>query len=338
MDKVRLGFIGCGGQASLLQANLPQIAVIDYVAACDLDKAKAEHNARRFGARKAYTDFREMVEKERPDAVAICGAPQMHHELGLACLDLGCHIFLEKPPAITAAQTQQLADKAAQVGKMGMVATHWRHAPAHVMARQLADDPAFGAVLDYRCKYAAPGPKSAIWGTDSTVRGFLLGQIIHPVDCMRYLVGQEVTDLYAAIAEQPDGVTGYAVSLRFERGAVGTLNFFGGVHTLMMETAIIGSSGRCVEVVEAERLTYYKEQPTLGKGGYLDTPSMAWRQGNYYRGYGRPGYVEELTHFATALITGQQPRASLADACENMRIIEAIIESNAGKKPVRLRG
>ena len=338
METLRLGFIGCGGQASLLQANLPQIGAIDFVATCDLDRDKAERNARRFGAPKAYTDFRDMIEAERPDAVGICGPPQMHHQLGIACLELGCHIFLEKPPAITAAQTRELVDAAEKAGKMGMVATHWRHAPAHQMARRLAEEPEFGTVLGFRCKYAAPGPKSPIWDTDSVVRGYLLGQVIHPVDCMRYLVGQEVAEVSAAIAELPDGTTSYALTFRFDGGAVGTMNLFGGTHTLMMETAIIGSSGRCVEVVDAARVSYFREQPLLGQGGYQDSPSMTWHQGNLYRGYGRPGYLEELAHFATALLAGQQPRSSLADSHESMRILEAIIESNANRAPVLFSG
>jgi len=337
MDKLRVAFIGCGGQASLLQANLPQVASIEFVATCDLVQEKAERNARRFGALKAYTDFRKMIEAERPDAVAICGAPQMHHGLGLACLEMGGHIFTEKPPAITAAQAKELVDAAEKTGKMGMVATHWRHAPAQKMARSLADEPEFGDVLNFRCKYAAPGPRSGIWDTDSAIHGYLLGQVIHPIDCMRFLVGREVTELYAAVAELDDGTTSYAVSFRFDGGAVGTMNLFGGVHTLMMETAIIGSSGRCVEVVDAAKLTYFKEQPALGEGGYRDTPSVSWHQGNSYRGYGRPGYVEELEHFAASLLAGQQPRSSLADAYENMRILEAIIQSNNTKQPAGLR-
>jgi predicted dehydrogenase len=331
-----MAFIGCGGQASVIQANIPHVPAIDLVAVCDLVQEKAERNARRFGARKVYTDFRELIRVERPDAVGICGPPPMHHAVGLACIELGCHIFLEKPPALTAAQTKELVDAAARAGRMGMVATHWRHASAHRMARQLANDPAFGTVLGFRCKYAAPGPKNNIWDTDSTVRGFLLGQIIHPVDCMRFLVGQEVVDVYAAIAGLPDGTTSYAVTYRFAGGAVGTMNLFGGTHTLMMETAIIGASGRCVEVVEAERLTFYKEQPALGEGGYRDTPSMAWSQGNMYRGYGRPGYVEELDHFAMSLLAGQQPRSSLEDSFRNMQILEAIIASNTARQPIRL--
>jgi len=343
MGRLRLGFIGCGGQASLLQASLPLVDTIDFVATCDLDRAKAERNARRFGATDVYTDFREMIAVQAPDAVAIVGPPQMHHELGLACLDLGCHIFLEKPPALSAAQTKELADAAARAGKMGMVATHWRHAPAHQMARRLAEEPEFGQVLSFRCKYAAPGPKSGIWGTDSAVRGYLLGQVIHPVDCMRFLVGSEVAEVYAAIAERApgagdgsDGTTSYAISFRFQSGAVGTMNLFGGTHTLMMETAIIGASGRAIEVEEAARLRYFKEQPPLGKGDYIDTPSISWTQGNLYRGYARPGYLEELQHFAAALLAGEQPRASLEDAWQDMRVLEAIIESNASKAPVSL--
>ena len=277
-----------------------------------------------------------MIEAEKPDAVGICGPPSMHHELGLACLKLGCHIFVEKPPALTAAQTKELVDAAERTGKMGMVATHWRHATAHKMARELADDPDFGTVMSFRCKYAAPGPKSGIWDVESAVHGYLLGQVIHPVDCMRFLVGQEVTEVYAAVSEGPDGTTSYAITFRFDGGAVGTMNLFGGVHTLMMETAIIGANGRCVEVVEAEHLTYYKEAPTLGRGGYNDTPSMGWHQGNSYGAYGRPGYVEELGHFATALLAGEQPRSSLADGYQDMRVLEAILESNGTGSPVKL--
>jgi predicted dehydrogenase len=336
MEKVRLGFIGCGSQATLLQANLPHVEAIDFVATCDLDAAKAETNARRFGAAAWYTDFREMLEAERPDAVAVCGPPPMHHELGIACLEAGCHVFLEKPPALSAAGTQELAAAAAAAGRMGMVATHWRHAPAHQQARRLAEDPAFGPVLNFRCRYAAPGPKSAIWDVDSTVRGFLLGQVIHPVDCMRYLVDDEVAQVYAAIAEREDGTTSYALTFRFARGAVGTMNLFGGLPGLLMETAIIGASGRCVETIDAEYTTYYKEQPTLGVGGYQDTPAATWRQGNLDRSYGRPGYLQELQHFAAALLAGEQPRASLADSVANMRILEAVIESNANGEPVAL--
>lgn len=336
MDKLRFAFIGCGGQASKLQANLPHIGQIDFLATCDLAEEKARNNARRFGASNAYADYREMIETEKPDAVGICGPPTMHHELGIVCLQLGCHIFLEKPPALSASQTKELVDAAEQAGKMGMVATHWRHTSAHKMARELAEEPEFGEVMNFRCRYAAPGPKDAIWDTDSATRGYLLGQVIHPLDCMRFLVGQEVIEVYAAIATREEGTNSYAVTFRFDGGAVGTMNLFGGTHALMMETAIIGSKGRCVEVVEADQLTYYREGPALGDGGYRDVPSASWRQGNAYRGYGRPGYVEELEHLATSLLAGEQPRSSLADSYENMRIIEAIIDSNAAGRPMAL--
>ena len=336
MAKLRMAFIGCGSQASLLQANIALIDAIDFVATCDLVAEKAQRNARRFGAKDAYTDFREMIEAEKPDAVGICGPPQMHHEVGMACLESGCHVFMEKPPATSAAETRQLVEAARQTGRFGMVATHWRHAPAHRMARQLAEDEGFSKVLGFRCKYAAPGPKSAIWGLDSVVRSFLLGQAIHPVDCMRFLVGSEVESLYATIAEEHDGTTSFAITFRFENGAVGTLNLFGGTHTLMMETAIIGASGRCVEVEEAARLRYLKEQPPVGAGGYADTPAITWHQRNLYRGYARPGYIEELEHFAGSLLEGRQPRSSLEDAYRDMAILEAIIESARSGEAVRL--
>ena len=103
MAQIKLGFIGCGGHsAGSLQPNLTIIDEIDFVATCDLDQSRAQRSARRFGALNYYIDFKEMIRKEALDAVAIVGPPTMHHKVGLDCLNEGVHIFIEKPPAMTA--------------------------------------------------------------------------------------------------------------------------------------------------------------------------------------------------------------------------------------------
>ena len=63
--KARLAFIGCGSFATdSIFPNIHLVPEIDLVAACDIDKAKAERNARDFGARRVYTDSEAMLDTE----------------------------------------------------------------------------------------------------------------------------------------------------------------------------------------------------------------------------------------------------------------------------------
>ncbi|GIS61142.1 MAG: hypothetical protein CM1200mP2_33670 [Planctomycetaceae bacterium] len=52
----------------------------------------------RTGAKKAYVDYREMLEKEKPDIVSISQRwLDRHHEMVMAAVELGCHVYMEKP-------------------------------------------------------------------------------------------------------------------------------------------------------------------------------------------------------------------------------------------------
>ncbi len=97
-DVARVGFVGCGNHANArLYPATKLVQEIDLVAVCDLDRAKAEATAKRWGVPTFYTDLDAMLADEQLDAVVICGPPQMHVSVGKHCLAKGLHIFVEKP-------------------------------------------------------------------------------------------------------------------------------------------------------------------------------------------------------------------------------------------------
>ena len=212
-EHIRLGFIGCGGHSTgSLYPNLPFIDTIDLVATCDLIGEKAQRNARNFGAKSWYTDYEQMIASEELDAVAIVGSPQMHTELGIACLKAGLHIFIEKPPSVNAANALRLVEAARKNGKMGMVATMWRHTEAHQIAKKLMGQDDFGEPIHFYGKFHAPGPRGAGHGADNVIQTYLHGQGVHLVDCMRFFMG-DVAKLYASIIDTPDGCTSHSITL-----------------------------------------------------------------------------------------------------------------------------
>ncbi|NOZ21268.1 MAG: Gfo/Idh/MocA family oxidoreductase [Planctomycetes bacterium] len=336
MDQIRLAFVGCGGHSSgSLQPNVPMIDEIDFVAVADLDESRGAKSAKRYGV-KAYTDFKEMINTENLDAVAIVGPPEMHHQLGIECLRMGVNVFLEKPPAVTAAGAEELCAAAEESGKAGMVATMWRHDPAHKIMKQFMEDPEFGQPTFFEGHFIAPGPRSAIWGAETAFMGYLLAQGVHIVDCTRFLMG-DITQVHTAAFEGEGGAVSMAVSLQFASGAAGIMGLAAAAPVLQTRMLVVGDGGGMVEVYNGNHVRASKKQSWCGTpGGYMDYPTLEWNQGWGQPGYRRIAYAEELKHFAQCLIAGEQPHASLEDSHQAMRVLEAIDESRRTGKPVEL--
>lgn len=81
MSLVKVGFIGAGNLASRRIYPCLKYAPISLEAVCDLDRAKAEENARLFGGKRVYTDYTLMIEELDLDAVIVCVAPEIHSQL-----------------------------------------------------------------------------------------------------------------------------------------------------------------------------------------------------------------------------------------------------------------
>ncbi len=328
MSKIRVAFIGCGGMSSQLQQCIPMIPEFEFVATCDLVEEKAKANARKFGALRHYTDYDEMLKNEELNAVAVVGRPEdkLHRDIGIQCLKRGYHIYTEKPPATTVEGAKMLVDASIESGKTGMVGTMWRHAPAHRMAKELMEAESFGAVCQYHTRYLAPSPRLHEPETPFAWR-YMLDQTIHPTDCMRFFMGA-VSELFAfGTIDEDTGTVSISVNLRYENGAVGTMTL--GIGPVLEAMVFIkGSNHQAIQVFETRKLRFYRMPTWSGTGGgYADTPTEEWDLNTAFHGIGRPGYLEEMRHWAQSLLAGKQPEASLEDAYQNMRVLKGISDS-----------
>jgi predicted dehydrogenase len=64
--------------------------------------------AKKYGVAKSYSDYKEMLENENLDAVHVCTPSQSHAEISIAAMNRGCHVFVEKPFALTAAEAKRM--------------------------------------------------------------------------------------------------------------------------------------------------------------------------------------------------------------------------------------
>lgn len=97
----------------------------ELAAVADVDEKRANEAAAAYGIRP-YTDYRQMLVKERPDIVVITLPHALHKEAALACITAGCHVLLEKPMAINEQECAEINDAAARAGIV-LAVGHMQH-------------------------------------------------------------------------------------------------------------------------------------------------------------------------------------------------------------------
>lgn len=119
-DRINLGFIGNGKQArGLLNAILNSVPDSVAIAACDVDKKKLDHfvelaqqaNAKKVQAEvKAYSHYREMLERKDIDGVVIATPDHWHAQMSIDAAKAGKDIYCEKPLALTIAEGRAMVE------------------------------------------------------------------------------------------------------------------------------------------------------------------------------------------------------------------------------------
>jgi predicted dehydrogenase len=221
-------------------------------------------------------------------------------------------------------------------GAMGMVATHWRHAPAYRKARDIVRQSGFGHPAHCEGWFYSPDPSGPIWDAPDGLTAHLLAQGVHLVDCTRFLMG-DIKGVYASARTREATFDSCSVCVQFSSGATGTLSMAAHAH-YMTGHRLFGVDGGFAEVCNGRQLRcslapYWTGQE---RPNYRDVPCQTWDGGPTWSGVTGAGYLEEFEHFAACLLLGDQPAASLEDGWQALRVLEAIAESARSGNPVAL--
>lgn len=139
--------IGVGGIASAV--HIPgwrKIENAEIVAAADLSPLRLEVVKHEFGIDKVYTDYRAMIEEQKPDVVDICTPNKVHTPAALAAIEAGCHVICEKPLAVTTDEVRLVGRAADAKGVKLMSAQHMRYTADARAIRNWVEDNGLGKV------------------------------------------------------------------------------------------------------------------------------------------------------------------------------------------------
>src|SRR6266513_1364406 len=105
---LRVAIVGCGKVADQHVQAIHRIPDCSIVALCDRELLMAKQLGERFGVSECFSDLTEMLRASTPNVVHITTPPQSHFSIAKECLEFGSHVYLEKPFAITATETEAL--------------------------------------------------------------------------------------------------------------------------------------------------------------------------------------------------------------------------------------
>lgn len=240
-ERVRVGMIGTSWWAEGYHLPILQTHPRAEVAAlCGRNRERAVTIAAKFGVPSVYTDYREMYDKARLDAVVIAGPDDLHYIMAMDAIERGLHVVGEKPLATTAVQAEEMYRRAEAAKVKHMVNFTLRWLPTHQLLHELIRDGYLGQVYHIEFTHLAGGQRSGkyAWRFDPRYGGGSLGDLgSHSIDQARHLVG-EITRVSAHLAApvpltNPDGVTMTAanqtamVLLEFANGAEGVIHVSG---------------------------------------------------------------------------------------------------------------
>jgi predicted dehydrogenase len=221
---MRAAIIGAGWIAAEHAAILRRLDDVELAAVCDIDERRARDLA---GPAHIYLDWRELLERETPDAVFVCTPPKVHREAAVEALERGIHVYLEKPVARDLDDAQAIVQAAESSAAVCAVGYQWRAIEVLDALRDALDGQALGLLIGI-----GTGPtKSRPWFLNRAEGGGnLLERASHSIDLERAVAG-EVVAVQAVAASNPlaqsEGTLGdiddaASIVLRFENGAVGS--------------------------------------------------------------------------------------------------------------------
>jgi predicted dehydrogenase/threonine dehydrogenase-like Zn-dependent dehydrogenase len=319
---VRLGLIGAGNFArSVLLPALKKLDV-DPRGVATASAPSAQQTAARYGFAYAATDWHQVLEDDRINAVLIATRHDLHASLAAQALEAGKAVFLEKPMALSAGELDALMTAARTSGHILQVGFNRRFAPTYRELKTAFSRRRAPLVMAYRVNAGPVSPTS--WTVDPVQGGGrLIGEVCHMLDVLVDLAGAAVTSVFCQpIASGPaDDVL---LSLSFGDGSIGTIVYAsGGARSLHKERLEVLGGGTAAVLDDFRTLQVHASAGSKRFGGRLGGQDK--------------GHSAELAAFVDAVRNGTPSPIDPQHAAHVTRVTFAAVESARTGLPVLLQ-
>jgi predicted dehydrogenase len=311
---VRVALIGSGWIQDFHVRGVLAYPGAELVVVANHREESAHALAERHGISEVTTDWGSLTGRDDLDAVVVATPNALHAEQSIAFLEVGKHVLVEKPMAVSVAECDAMIDAAAHGGASLMVAHCWRFRSEVIAMRERIASGELGEVVKTRGYgvHEAWGP--AGWFVDPELAGggALVDMGVHAIDTARFVLGGPLPERVCAAVRTRYGT--YDV----DDDAILLVGWSNGTNSVIES----GWWHSHKEGMEADTEVY-------GTKGYArifprEEPSED------YDHTSQPMYTEQMREFLGAIEEGRAPRPSGEDGRIVMQVVERAYTSAAG--------
>lgn len=346
---LKIGIVGMGGIARC--AHIPalkNIKDVEIVAVCDINKKKLEDAENVIGRKvNTYTDYKEMINKEKLDIVDICTPNYLHADIAIYALNNGMHAFSEKPDSVSVENVIAMKEAAIKSGKHLMVMRNNRHLTSSRELKEMIMQGKMGDIYTGRCgwirKRGIPGKGGWFTNKAQSGGGPLIDLGVHMIDLAIYLMGNPKAvavsgctyTKFADVEEQSDSVhASFGESkadgifdvedlaigfIKFDNGASLQIEF-SWASNIPYEKNFVELRGSLMGAIwENGAYTLYDGKPNNKIKDTIKRLLMLKKAGN--------GHHNNLQHFIDVVSCGVEPDYIIDQGINMIKILSAMYES-----------
>lgn len=296
---MRYALIGCG-RISPNHLVAAKNNGLEIVAICDINEESMKDKILKLELSESihmYTDYKQMLEREKPELVSIATESGKHAQIAMDCINAGCHVIIEKPIALSIEDVDKIIDLSEKMDVKVCACHQNRFNKSIQKIRDAVEKNRFGKLLygtahirwarDY--DYYSRANWRGTWEQDG---GALMNQCIHDIDLLRWMMGDDIVEVVAMTdrlkhpyIEAED--LGLAL-IRFANGGYGIIEGTTNVYPKNLEETLylfgekgtVKAGGEAVNIIEEWNFSDYLDESSIVKKECSELPPNVYGFGH----------------------------------------------------------
>lgn len=333
---IHVGVIGMGSAGRGHLRGYKSLPNVQVVGIADVDEARLEALAQEYEVEQTYTDYHQLLDDPRLQAVTICPPPFLHREVVVTAAERGLHIHCEKPMALTLQDCDAMIAACKAKDLILYISHEPRQLPAFRRVKELLASGEYGEplwLMDRRLLPATPGvwmPPRWFWKRELG-GGLLIENGSHHFDYIRWVMG-EVETVWAQTAtlKFKETMPPYMEDPNVEDIAMVTMRHRNGTMSNLLNTCMVPCGN--LFHLEAATETHYLEMDR-NERLIVERKGEVLFETNFHH---NQRIIISVEHFVECVREGKGPMNTGEDGRAAIELALAALESGRRNTPVHL--
>ena len=332
MNKVNVAVIGTGSMGKNHARVYSEIGNVDLVAVCDSNEETAKEIANKYNI-NYYRDYKEMLKKEKIDAVSVCVPTKLHKQVAMEIMKNKINVLVEKPIATTIEEAKEMIGEAEKNNVKLMIGHIERFNPVVIELKKRIENNELGNILKVHCERLSLFPQRII------DVGVVVDLAIHEIDILRYLINSKIKRVYAETAQRfhsshEDLLIG---TIRFNNGVLGVINTNWLTPRKVREIKVTGEKGMFVANYLTQELYFYEKEFAAKYVDYNEA-FIKGKEGKKIKidVKNAEPLKNELIAFIDCIKDNSEPKVTGKDGLDALNIAQKFLESSKNNEVINL--